>query len=178
LVISGLVAAACFRTVDQMIAYAIDKDALTPEHRQALRGALAAFDPADPFTMRADMDAEGRSFVSWLTRLIEDMNDDEVEAELDSLELDEDLKGFVRGWRTTRDMAKRQILLVGDYYQSALRVWDEPDAPEEINALVDKASKGRFGVITRIFTPSFNAIHRQYRESREAIAAATKRLEP
>lgn len=177
-VISGLVAHACFRMVDQMVAYAIDKDALTPEHRQALRGALAAFDPADPFTMRADLDGERRHLVGWLTRLVEIANDADFEAELVSLELDDNLNGLMRWCRTNRDVAKRQILLVDDYYQSMLRVWDETDAPEEINALLDKAGKLQFGAFTGIFTPALNVFHRKYRESREAIAAARERLEP
>jgi hypothetical protein len=152
LLISCLVGAAIASLANQEVEAMVASGRLSPEAREVLRRAMDAM-PDDPFGFRPTLRGERRWTLGWISR--------EFRGPDAGRQLVKALHGMWDSAETPQEMVialslldeaglAREIERMDGFYVEVARVWDWPNAVEELERLDQRCGDGEFGLLAPV----------------------------
>jgi hypothetical protein len=170
--IGALVSARCFEMVDAAWQRIQREHALTGAHRENLRQALAQFNAADPFRIRASLESERRLSIAWLERVGLNGRTPEALRAIEEFGLTPQYRDRALAVLDDSQKVRRGIEALNEYYEVGLRVFGTDGADEALQKLPSMLDDSWAGFLA----PSLSAANRQFLHSRTAFAAALERI--
>ncbi len=175
IVISSLVGIAIDSLLQSEIEAMLDADRLSPAAKKELLQAYASITDEDPFMTKAAIRTERDVFLGW-AKVQAAQGPQGVRAlkEFSSQGLDEEAAKKL-GEASDKDMVQ-DVEKVRAWYDEAIKVWDAPDAPDQLRNLTRRCEAGGFGFFGKLMIPPMEKVWASEHKELGKIRAVVERL--
>jgi hypothetical protein len=178
ILISALVGAAISTYAATTTDVAFELRALTPDSARTILNAFREVHMDDPFGGRGAIYFEAWGTIEW-PRIR--FTGDNAGRELHALVADTASERHEQSKSPLIGMNAAQLAAELDkarpFYDEALRVWDEPDAPTKLDALSQRVAAGEFGETAKVLAPAFSKARSGLLKAVDRVNATIKSLE-
>jgi len=172
-VISSLVGMAIAKLACGETQHLAESGQLSTESRDLLLDAINAYDNNDPFSARQSITNERDIFLAWIRVTFADATGQEL---LDAFATIAGPQGHSGLAELTAEQLAADMDRTLDYYDTALRVWPNPDAVAQLHDLEKVVQAGGFGATAVVIAPSLEKVRENQTRAQEMIVKTRNAL--